>query len=133
MKAIVRIASLIGSVLFGLAVTNIIYLAFVFTDTDYDKAYVDVTDYVNFNMTSTGYEQIDQNVQALSVTNSNIALWTIGATLHALYDNTKPFRTTFSLSRPRWNFCTCCSKPSPILPKAWTRCVAGTPLTGTNP
>lgn len=82
----VRIISLIGSMLFGLAITNIIYLAFVFADTDYDKAYVEVK--VDSQMgATTGNAFVDNSVPALSLTNGNIALWTIGAMLHASFDN----------------------------------------------
>ena len=83
-KRLVRIASLIGSMLFGLALTNIIYLAFVFSDTDYDKAYISVDPTAT---ASSGNAVVDTAVPALSVTNGNIALWTIGAALHAAYDN----------------------------------------------
>jgi len=93
-KTTARVLSLIGSILFGLAVTNIIYLAFVFTDTDYDTAYVEVST----NATLTGKPAVDGNVSALSVTNGNIVLWTIGAALHATYDN-----VIWSLAA-----CTCC-------------------------
>jgi hypothetical protein len=78
-----RVLSLMGSILFGLALTNIIYLAFVFSETNYDKQYVEV----HTNLTATGQPDIDSNVAALSVTNGNIALWTIGAFLHATFDN----------------------------------------------
>jgi hypothetical protein len=82
----VRIFSLIGSMLFGLAITNIIYLAFVFSSTDYDTSYVEVH-VPTSEGTSTGNTIVDNTVPALSVTNGNIALWTIGAFLHASYDN----------------------------------------------
>ena len=82
----IRIISLIGSMLFGLAITNIIYLAFVFADTDYDKAYVEVS-MDSDNGSTTGNTIVDQTVPALSLTNGNIALWTIGAVLHASFDN----------------------------------------------
>lgn len=80
-RGLVRIFSLIGSMLFGLALTNIIYLAFVFSQTDYDKSYVEIHPNV------TGTVAVDNSVAALSVTNGNIALWTIGAFLHAMFDN----------------------------------------------
>lgn len=80
----VRIASLIGSVLFGLAVTNIIYLAFVFTEYDPEQEYFSVTT----NITKTGWQDdFDQTVSSISVTSGNIALWTVGALLHGFYDN----------------------------------------------
>lgn len=83
-RGLVRAFSLVGSILFGLAVTNIIYLAFVFTATDYGKSYVTVQS----NVTVTGQPCVDSNVvPALSVTNGNIALWTVGAFLNACFDN----------------------------------------------
>lgn len=97
----VRIFSLIGSILFGLALTNIIYLAFVFSDTDYDKTYIAVP--ANMTNSLTGQENVDalldQEVKTLSVTNGSIALWTIGAFLHATYDN-----VIWALAA-----CTCCT------------------------
>ena len=97
----VRIFSLIGSILFGLALTNIIYLAFVFSDTDYDKTYVELP--TNMTSSLTGQATVDallgNEVKALSVTNGNIALWTIGAFLHGTYDN-----VVWALAA-----CTCCA------------------------
>jgi len=97
----VRIFSLIGSCLFGLALTNIIYLAFVFSDTDYDTVYVEVPT-TNSTLTGQAYVDsvVDTNISALSVTNGNIALWTIGAALHATYDN-----VIWALAA-----CSCCTK-----------------------
>jgi len=95
-KRNVRIFSFIGSALFGLAITNIVYLAFVFSDADYDKSYIEVS--AGNNATLTGKPNIDSSVTALSVTNGNIALWTIGAFLHATYDN-----VIWALAA-----CTCC-------------------------
>lgn len=62
----VRILSLIGSFCFGLAITNIIYLGFVFTDSNYEKEYVTV----QYN--ATGTEAINNQVTSLQVTNGNI-------------------------------------------------------------
>jgi hypothetical protein len=76
-----RVATLFGSILFGLAITNAVYLAFVFTNTDYNKTY--------FQLSNSGVGAGGVTVNSLlSVTNGNIALWTFGVTLHALYDNT---------------------------------------------
>jgi hypothetical protein len=78
------VATLIGSVLFGLVITNFIYLAFVFTQTNYDRQYVEL----RTNATRTGlYDDLDDNISVLSVTNGNIALWTIGAFIHSVFDN----------------------------------------------
>jgi hypothetical protein len=92
-----RICFLLASALFGLALTNIIYLAFVFTDTDYNRGYVTIhvtnaTDYYTTTVTPTSGivapTVLDKAVSSvLSVTNGNIALWTIGSALHALFDN----------------------------------------------
>lgn len=82
-KRRMRIVYLIGSMLFGLAITNIIYIAFVFSDADYDKTYAEYRS----NSTTTGAEVIDKNVLTLSVTNGNIALWSVGSAVHALFDN----------------------------------------------
>ena len=82
-----RVASLIGSTLFGLALTNLVYLAFVFAANDdtFDKEYMTL----ETNATRTGlYKDLDDTVSSLSVTNGNIVLWTVGALIHGLYDNT---------------------------------------------
>ena len=98
-----RIVNLLGSILFGLAVTNIVYLTFVFVstsskeDTDsggteagdngklsFDKEYYSI----HTNVTRTGLnDDIDDMVSTISVTNGNIVLWTIGAMAHGLFDN----------------------------------------------
>lgn len=92
-----RIFALIGSVLFGLAITNIIYLAFVFTDSDYDKAYVEIP----ANITN---PQLDETADMISPTNGNIALWTVGGILHGTFDNLI------------WSLAACsCLKDSPFL------------------
>lgn len=97
-KPCVRLVSLVGSVLFGLAVTNIIYLSFVFTNRSYDHIYLDIKTNTTEGI-QTGTTFIDDNVQPeLTVTNGNLALWTVGAALHAFYDN-----IVWSLAA-----CTCC-------------------------
>jgi len=81
----IRVASLIGSVLFGLALTNIIYLAFVLADRDPDYEYLQV----HTNITRTGLNDVlDDQVSSISVTTGNIILWTAGAMIHGWYDNT---------------------------------------------
>jgi hypothetical protein len=83
-KSWMRVAALIGSIMMGLAITNIIYLAFVFTDQDYNKAYVAVP----FNQTYTHNDAINKAAGTLTMSNGNIALWTIGSVLNSLYDTT---------------------------------------------
>jgi hypothetical protein len=95
-----RICFLLASALFGLALTNIIYLAFVFSDTNYNRGYVmirvtNATAVAATTVAGGGDAAIaaptvlDTAVvsSVLSVTNGNIALWTIGSALHALFDN----------------------------------------------
>lgn len=98
----VRSLSLVGSILFGISITNIIYLAFVFYDQDYEKTYVELT--ADKTAAAFGVDSlaIDENVKdaaAFSVTNGNLALWTVGAALHAVYDN-----LVWSLAT-----CSCCA------------------------
>lgn len=64
----VRLLGLIGSCCFGLAITNIIYLGFVFTDSNYEKEYITV----QYNATET--EAINNHVTSLQVTNGNIGM-----------------------------------------------------------
>jgi hypothetical protein len=93
--ATMRALALVGSIMFGMATTNIIYLAFVFTHQNYEKTYLNVTTttttgatgYTNF---TTSNHFVDDNVPdtLLTLSNGNIALWTVGAALNAFYDNT---------------------------------------------
>jgi hypothetical protein len=93
--------SLIGSILFGLAVTNVIYIAFVFTEREYDRTYLDIKAPNATQSLHTGRAYIDNHVDvqpALTVTSGNLVLWTVGAALNAVYDN-----VVWSLAA-----CTCC-------------------------
>ena len=101
-----RIVNLLGSILFGLAITNVVYLTFVFVSStssgkevgegggtsevgengklSFDKEYYSI----HTNVTRTGLnDDIDDMVSTISVTNGNIVLWTIGAMAHGLFDN----------------------------------------------
>jgi hypothetical protein len=81
-----RTAFLFGSIAFGLAVTNVIYLAFVMDNGKYD---FDTSYYsASFNATITGYAPIDSQFTQINVTNGMIALWTVGGAMNALYDLT---------------------------------------------
>ena len=76
-----RLVALIGSVCFGLIITNVVYLIFVFTDSD--SVYVEW----KTNATRTGWQpDLDDNVSVLSVSNVNLVLWTVGAFVHGLFD-----------------------------------------------
>jgi hypothetical protein len=78
-----RAAFFIGSLAFGLAVSNIIYVAFVIDNSKYNATYYNL----QVNKTVTGYSAIDSQLTQVSVTNGMIALWTLGGVLNALYDS----------------------------------------------
>jgi len=97
-----RMLTLVGSILMGLAITCFIYVAFVFSDQDYGKQYVELST----NKTKTGLQaDLDDNVSTLNVTNGNIALWTVGAFLHGLYDN-----MVWALAAGTCCSCKCCEE-----------------------
>lgn len=77
-----RIVALFGSFVFGLAVTNIIFIWFVIHHQNRNAEFVSVT--IGSNTTLIHGHTINNK---LTVTNGMIALWTIGGTLHALFDN----------------------------------------------
>jgi hypothetical protein len=94
----IRAISLAGSMLFGLALTNMIYLAFVFANQDetYEATWLDL----ETNLTKTGLSSgLDQTVSSISVTTGNLILWTVGALIHGFYDN-----IIWALAA-----CTCCT------------------------
>ncbi|CAB9496657.1 expressed unknown protein [Seminavis robusta] len=94
----IRVVTLLGSMLFGLALTNIIFLLFVFTDQD-ETFEMSVFEFET-NLTRTGLNSdLDDTVSSISVTTGNIVLWTVGALIHSIYDN-----TIWSLAA-----CTCCT------------------------
>jgi len=83
-----RLAALLGSTMFGLAITNIVYLVFVFTNQNYEYTYVEVP---AANITThQAYldSYINDSISNLTPSNGNIALWTVGACIHSFYDNT---------------------------------------------
>jgi hypothetical protein len=80
----IRVVCLIGSVCFGLAMSNLIYFAFWFSDMDFNKNYADmVTQKISFR------DNFDSEMSAATsaFSNGNLALWTVGSGLHALFDN----------------------------------------------
>jgi hypothetical protein len=79
-----RLAALIGSIAFGLAITNCIYLLFVLEDQDFDESYYEFA----LNQTVTGNSMVDESLTQVNVTSGMIALWTVGSAMNALYDMT---------------------------------------------
>ena len=97
-----RLVFLIGSIVFGLTLTNISWLWFFYSGTDQDEPAVTIyygggSDGAMSNSTVlTGGD--DEN--AIEITQGMLFLWTIGAALHALFDNTIWYITA----------CVCCIK-----------------------
>ncbi|GKY99184.1 hypothetical protein MPSEU_000873800 [Mayamaea pseudoterrestris] len=77
-----RLLFFVGSLAFGLAITNIIYVAFVIDNSKYDASYYSI----QTNHTVTGFTNIDSQLTQINVTNGMIVLWTLGGVLNAFYD-----------------------------------------------
>lgn len=91
-----RLVNLFGSIVFGLAVTNLIWLFFIFNeDRDEDKTVLTISlGGISTNVTATMEDEAD----VFEVTEGMLLLWTLGGGLHALYDNTVWYLTA----------CVCC-------------------------
>ena len=84
-----RILTFLASIIFGLTITNIIYMVFVLEHQQFDKTVFNMTTTLTSHgiSTTTGNAALDRQFSQLQVTNGMIALWTVGAALNALYDN----------------------------------------------
>jgi hypothetical protein len=69
---------------FGLAITNIVYLYFVMDNKDFDESYYSAT---ISDQGVTGNANFDSLTTEVNVTSGMIALWTVGGALNALYDS----------------------------------------------
>lgn len=82
-----RLVALIGSIAFGLAITNIFFLSFIFTDEEYQEAVLSIS--VNKNATKvnelTGADDNDSD-SSIVITYGMILLWTVGGGLHTMFD-----------------------------------------------
>lgn len=91
-----RLINLFGSIIFGLAVTNIIWLWF---ELDEERSGDDPLLTITLkNATHTGNELLDSASGEISLTTGMAVLWTVGGGLHALFDNTVWYLTA----------CICC-------------------------
>jgi hypothetical protein len=92
-KVRMRIVNLVGSIVFGLLVTNIIWLWFIYNEDDatFVTISVDGIDLTNSNSTIT-------STQEIQITEGMLLLWTVGGGLHAIFDNTIWYATA----------CVCC-------------------------
>ena len=92
-----RIVNMVGSIMFGLAVTNIIWLWFILNEVDEEQELITIgVGEQKMNSTATAYEGFSNG--EVSVTRGMMVLWTIGGGLHAVFDQTVWFFTA----------CTCC-------------------------
>jgi hypothetical protein len=88
-----RAVGLIGSVVFGLAMTNIIWLLFIYNTNDESTEVFSLSagGYAVKNGTQFVFLPEDSPIiqyTEFSVTRGNSILWTVGAALHALFDST---------------------------------------------
>mmetsp|Transcript_23620 Transcript_23620/g.33140 ORF Transcript_23620/g.33140 Transcript_23620/m.33140 type:complete len:338 (-) Transcript_23620:63-1076(-) len=90
-----RIVALIGSLAFGLAITNIFFLSFIFTDEEYQEAIISVSINKNASATNVFSDFKDQTISdddkttddnTLVVTYGMILLWTVGGGMHSCFD-----------------------------------------------
>ena len=84
-----RILILCGSICFGLAVTNCIWLWFYY-NTDETVLVLSVGTFLNHTGLSEGQPEDDRGIQQheAHITKGMIVLWTLGGVLHAVFDNT---------------------------------------------
>jgi len=92
-KPCMRIINLVGSIVFGLAVTNIVWL-WLIDNRDESERPVLTLSLGGFSVgNTTGGVDFDngnmrKSRQEIEITQGMVLLWTVGGCLHALYDNT---------------------------------------------
>ena len=83
-----RLLNLFASILFGLLVTNLIWLFFVLNDDhDADNALVTIS-VGGEGMNTTRLESVNEGSNEIQITEGMVMLWTLGGGLHAVFDNT---------------------------------------------
>jgi hypothetical protein len=83
-----RLLNLFVSVVFGLLVTNLIWLFFALDDNhDAEDALVTIRLGDNANVNATRLDQVNESNE-IAITEGMLVLWTVGGGLHALFDNT---------------------------------------------
>ena len=82
----VRFVCLAGSMFVGFAVSNIIYITFLAFGWDFDENYFEIA---AETIAITGKDSFDNEIMAAAATftNGNVAIWTVGSTLHAVFDS----------------------------------------------
>ena len=86
-----RLLNLFASVVFGLLLTNMIWLFFVLSD-EYESEHAVLTislgGSVDYATNTTRFDSIPDKDSEIAITEGMIMLWTLGGGLHALFDNT---------------------------------------------
>jgi hypothetical protein len=116
-RARLRLLHLTGSLVFGLAATNIIWLYFFYDGSDIRQPVISInvrgfgssetspTDVDAGNATPAGVAAYDSaSVGHFDITQGMVVLWTFGALLHAIFDNTVWYMTA----------CVCCLSSSRV-------------------
>jgi hypothetical protein len=80
---ILRLFALLGSAIFGLAITNLIYILFVMERSDFNYSYVKVS--LEKNLTKNG--MLNEDLTTIDITAGIIWLWTVGGALHSVFDH----------------------------------------------
>lgn len=76
-----RVVALIGSISFGLVLTNVTFLWFLQNNESMDETAFEIS--LRTNVTLAG---LDEQYDKLSVTNGMVVLWTLGGLLHSMFD-----------------------------------------------
>ncbi|KAL3795929.1 hypothetical protein HJC23_002200 [Cyclotella cryptica] len=77
-----RLIILLGSLAFGLTVTNAVYLYYLYGDTNYD----DTAFALSISLSGEVVDNLPEKNVSLDISNGMAVLWTIGASAHAMFD-----------------------------------------------
>ena len=114
-----RLVNLVGSIFCGLAITNIIWLWFIFNEIDEEQVVLSVsftngmfqpqTNVTSFvtgsaNTTDAGDYDDHNNNDVFIITTGTLLLWSIGSFVHAFFDNTIWYLTACVCCQPGQGF-----------------------------
>lgn len=83
-----RVVILVGSVMFGLAVTNILWLWFILNEIDEDREFIAITVRGDTTPAIPDGTPTAGDRDVFAITQGRLLLWTIGGGLHAIFDQT---------------------------------------------
>jgi len=106
-----RFVGLLGSILFGLAMTNLIFIFFMYGKDDYVYFTMSAGGFEVTNGTSFTYldengvaKEIADTATGVDVSNGMIILWTVGGVSHAIYDELVWHATACNCASPGGRF-----------------------------